>query len=235
MPSRSSRSRPHSFTSPSDPAGSATRAVAITVATVPRGYRQQPWEGHPTGCVRNGARFSATGRPSASPVEALCAGSRRTRTSCRPPVPPAAASSFTAARPATPRSRRPSRSTARSAKSRCARPSSTASRSAATRGRPALLDRREADDRDEVVASDLAVVELAQEVRHLLRAADLGVVVLDLPRREVAQPFHLDLVDHRVENVLPRPETRPDEHGDDHPLLVLARLVAEPDRRRLAV
>src|SRR5436190_21661245 len=31
MPSRSSRSRPHSFTSPRDPLGSATRAVAITV------------------------------------------------------------------------------------------------------------------------------------------------------------------------------------------------------------
>src|SRR5262249_53687960 len=29
MPSRSSRSSPHSFTSPSDPPGSATRAVAI--------------------------------------------------------------------------------------------------------------------------------------------------------------------------------------------------------------
>src|SRR4051794_24211447 len=30
MPSRSSRSSPHSFTSPNDPPGSATRAVAIT-------------------------------------------------------------------------------------------------------------------------------------------------------------------------------------------------------------
>ena len=34
---------------------------------------------------------------------------------------------------------------------------------------------------------DLAVVELAQEVRHLLGAADLRVVVLDLARRELAR------------------------------------------------
>ena len=82
---------------------------------------------------------------------------------------------------------------------------------------------------------DLAVVELAQEVRHLLGAADLRVVVLDLARRELVEPLHLDLVDHRVEDVLARAVAGADEHRDDHPLLVLARLVAEPDRRGLAV
>ena len=82
---------------------------------------------------------------------------------------------------------------------------------------------------------DLAVVELAQEVRHLLVPPHLGVVVLDLARRELVEPLDLDLVDHRVEDVLPRPEAGADEHRDDHPLLVLARLVAEPDRRGLAV
>src|SRR5262249_2913178 len=39
----------------------------------------------------------------------------------------------------------------------------------------------------------------------------------------------------RVEDVLPRAETGACEHRDDHPLLVLPRLVAEADRRRLAV
>src|SRR5579871_3591411 len=43
-------------------------------------------------------------------------------------------------------------------------------------------DLREADHRDEVVLPDLAVVELAEEGGHLVRAADLRVVVLDLAR-----------------------------------------------------
>src|SRR5579864_1916549 len=41
-------------------------------------------------------------------------------------------------------------------------------------------DLREADDRDDVVRLHIAVVELAEERRHLVGAADLGVVVLDL-------------------------------------------------------
>ena len=83
-------------------------------------------------------------------------------------------------------------------------------------------------------SGDLAVVELAEEVRHLVGAADLGVVVLDLARRELAERLHVDLVDHRVEDVLARAVAGADEHRDDHPLLVLPGLVAEPDRRRLA-
>ena len=46
----------------------------------------------------------------------------------------------------------------------------------------AAHDLREADHGDEVVLADFAVVELAEEVRHLVGAADLGVVVLDLAR-----------------------------------------------------
>src|SRR3954464_13911848 len=94
-------------------------------------------------------------------------------------------------------------------------------------------DLREADDRDESVGLDLAVVELAEEVGHLVGAADLRVVVLDLPRRQLAERLHLDLVDHRVEDVLPRAEAGAAKDTDDHALLVFARLVAEPDRGRL--
>ena len=62
-----------------------------------------------------------------------------------------------------------------------------------------------------------------------------GLVVLDLVRRELADRLHLDLVDHGVEHVLAGAEAGADEHGDDHPLLVLARLVAETNRRGLPV
>jgi hypothetical protein len=66
-----------------------------------------------------------------------------------------------------------------------------------------------------------------------IRAANLRVVVLDLPRAEVVQRLDLDLVDHGVEDPLPRPVAGADEDGHDHTLLVLRGLVAEPDRRGL--
>src|SRR3954470_23026520 len=94
-------------------------------------------------------------------------------------------------------------------------------------------DLREADDRDESVGLDLAVVELAEEAGHLVGASDLGVVVLDLPRRQLAERLDLDLVDHRVEDVLARAEADAAEDAHHHAFLVLAGLVAEPDRGRL--
>src|SRR5437868_2926040 len=93
-------------------------------------------------------------------------------------------------------------------------------------------DLREADHRHGVVLGHLAVVELPEEAGHLLDAADLRVVVLDLARREVAELLHLDLVDHRVEDLLARAEPGAREHLDDHPLPVLRGLVAEPDGGR---
>src|SRR3954462_8682990 len=99
----------------------------------------------------------------------------------------------------------------------------------------ARLDRREADQRDRVALGHVTVVELAEELTELVGMPDLRVVVLDLVRRQLADRLHLDLVDHDVEDVLPGAGARPDEDRDDHPLLVLRRLVAEPDRRRLAV
>src|SRR4029079_8422152 len=69
-------------------------------------------------------------------------------------------------------------------------------------------DLGEADHRHGVLRADLAVVELPQEGRHLLRTTDLRVVVLDLPRRELAKPLHLDLVDHGVEDPVARPVPR---------------------------
>src|SRR4051812_20540121 len=41
---------------------------------------------------------------------------------------------------------------------------------------------READDGDGVLHLDLSAVDLLQEVHHLLEAAELGVVVLDIAR-----------------------------------------------------
>src|SRR3954454_24391951 len=94
-------------------------------------------------------------------------------------------------------------------------------------------DLREAGHRDESIGLDLAVVELAEEAGHLVGAADLGVVVLDLPRRQLAERLDLDLVDHRVEDVLARAEADAAEDAHHHALLVLAGLVPEADRGRL--
>src|SRR3954447_20873920 len=80
----------------------------------------------------------------------------------------------------------------------------------------AVHDLREADHRDEIVGLDLAVVELAEEVGHLVGAADLRVVVLDLPRRQLAERLHFDLVDHSIEDMLARAEPHAAEDAHDH-------------------
>ena len=92
----------------------------------------------------------------------------------------------------------------------------------------------EHDNGDRVVLRHGAVVEAREPLGELVEPADLGVVVLDLARGEVREGLHLDLVDHRVEDFLALAVARADEHGDDHPLAVLRRLVAEADRDRLA-
>ena len=51
---------------------------------------------------------------------------------------------------------------------------------------------------------DLAAVDLLEEVDHLVVAAELRVVVLDVAGRQVLDPLDLDLVDHRVEDLLAR-------------------------------
>ena len=83
-------------------------------------------------------------------------------------------------------------------------------------------------------SDDLAAVDLLEEVHELLGAAELGVVVLDVARREVLDALDLDVVDHRVEELLARRVLVAD--GDEHDLVlaVLVPLVAEPDGRGLA-
>ena len=100
--------------------------------------------------------------------------------------------------------------------------------------RSTRLDLGEVDDRDRVLFGHVAVVELPEEGDHVLGALDLRVVLLDLARGALAQRLHLDLVDDRVEDLLPRAEALAGEHLHDHPLPVLAGLVAEADGDRLA-
>jgi hypothetical protein len=71
-------------------------------------------------------------------------------------------------------------------------------------------------------------------VHELLGAAELGVVVLDVARGEVLHALDVDVVDHRVEELLARRVLEP--HRDQHDLVlaVLVPLVAEPDRGGLA-
>src|SRR5215210_8682768 len=68
--------------------------------------------------------------------------------------------------------------------------------------RRVLDDLREAHDGDDVVHRDPAAVDLLEEVDHLVVTAELGVVVLDLPGREVLHALDLDLVDDRLEDLL---------------------------------
>src|SRR5690349_20140148 len=96
-------------------------------------------------------------------------------------------------------------------------------------------DLGEVDDGDRGLLGHLAVVELAEEVGELVDVPDLRVVVLDLARRDLLQLLHLDLVDDRVEDLLAHAEALPHEHAHDLALLVLPAIVAEPDRRRLAM
>ena len=71
-------------------------------------------------------------------------------------------------------------------------------------------------------------------MHELVDVAHLRVVVLDLARRHLAQRLHLDLVHHRVEDLLAHAEALPGQHAHDQPLAVLAGLVTEPDGCRLA-
>src|SRR5690348_7201482 len=101
--------------------------------------------------------------------------------------------------------------------------------------RPGRLDDlREADHGDDVAGGDRATVDLLEEVDLVLEPAKLRVVVLDVAARELVQPLHLDLVDHRGEDLLPRAVAEADRDPDDLAALVLVALVAEPDRRGLA-
>src|SRR3954465_6887216 len=100
--------------------------------------------------------------------------------------------------------------------------------------RRVLDDLREAHDGDDVLHRHLAPVDLLEEVDHLVVAAELGVVVLDVPRRQVLDPLDVDLVDDRIEDLLARRVLIADRPQHGLVLLVLVRLVAEAVRRRLA-
>src|ERR1039458_1291182 len=97
-----------------------------------------------------------------------------------------------------------------------------------------VQDLREPHDRDDILHRDRPPVDLFEKVDEFLVAAELGVVVLDVARGEVGEAHHLDLVDDRFEDPFPRRVLVADRHEHRLVLAVLARLVAEPDRRRLA-
>src|SRR5262245_29579634 len=101
-------------------------------------------------------------------------------------------------------------------------------------GAGALDDLREADHGDRVLLADRPGVDLLQEVDRLVAAAELRVVVLDVTWRELLDLLHLDVVDHRGEDLLARLMAVPDRDPDHLTAPVLARLVPQPDRRRLA-
>src|SRR5215212_2168415 len=100
------------------------------------------------------------------------------------------------------------------------------------RARP-LDDLREADHRDGVLIPDRPGVDLLEEVDGLRGAAEFRVVVLDVAVREVLDLLHLDVVDHRGEDLLARLVPVADRDPDDLTALVLAGFVAQTDGRRL--
>ena len=120
----------------------------------------------------------------------------------------------------------------------CAGEAAAASRGVAA-ARAALVSERgadlgEVDHGHRVLVRDVAVVELPEEDHELVERAQLGVVVLQLARRDVAEALDLDLVDDRVEDVRARAEALAAEHLEAEALAVLRALVAETDRDRLA-
>src|SRR5260221_12647811 len=97
-----------------------------------------------------------------------------------------------------------------------------------------LDDLGEADHRDDVVGANGAAIDLLEELDLVLQPAELRVVVLDVARRDVADPLHLDVVDHRGEDFLARAVTDANRDPDDLTTLVLAALVADSERAGLA-
>src|SRR5262249_2293317 len=97
-----------------------------------------------------------------------------------------------------------------------------------------LVNAREANDGDRLVRADLAPVDLPHEAEGLVDPAKLGVVVLDVAWGKVGGPLDLDVVDDRGEQLLAWAVLVADGHPRELAALVLARLVAEPDRRGLA-
>src|SRR5918992_1667877 len=95
-------------------------------------------------------------------------------------------------------------------------------------------DLREAHHGYRVLHRDLAAVDLLEEVHHLVEAAELGIVVLDVSRRELLRLLYLDRVDHCLEDPLAGRVLEAD--GDQHQLAlaVLLALVAESYRGGLA-
>src|SRR5262245_27382628 len=86
----------------------------------------------------------------------------------------------------------------------------------------ALDDLGEADHGHSVLLGERAPVDLLEKARRLLEPAKLGVVVLDVARRKFLHLLHLDLVDHRREDLLPRLVAIAHRNPDDLPALVLA-------------
>jgi len=93
---------------------------------------------------------------------------------------------------------------------------------------------RKAHDRHGVLRRNGPPVDLLEEFDQLLVAAELGVVVLDVARGEIAQARDFDLVDDGLEDPLARGVLVPDRDQHELVLAVLVGLVAEPDRRGLA-
>ena len=97
-------------------------------------------------------------------------------------------------------------------------------------------DRREADHRDRVLVARRPGCRAGRGSGAISSARRISGLSCSISRGESSrEALHLDPVDHRVEDVLARPVAGADEHRDDHPLRVLVRLVAEPDRRGLPV
>src|SRR5215210_618201 len=97
-----------------------------------------------------------------------------------------------------------------------------------------LDDLAEPDHGHDVVGAHGAAVDLLQEVRRLLQAAKLRVVMLDVARRELLDALHLDVVDHGREDLLAGTVAEADGHPDHLAALVFAALVAQADGRGLA-
>src|SRR3954454_16824575 len=97
-----------------------------------------------------------------------------------------------------------------------------------------LDDLGEADHRDRIIRGDGSPIDLFEEGDLLLEPAELGVVVLDVARRELGDPLDLDVVDYRGEDLLAWAMTETNGDPDDLAALILVALVTKSNRRCLA-
>src|SRR2546430_10152530 len=92
---------------------------------------------------------------------------------------------------------------------------------AANRGmRLILADGREVDNCYGVCQRDFGPIDAAEKMEDLIERAELGILLTDVPRREVGKELNICAVNDRREQLLPLSKLLTDRNPDELPRLV---------------